>query len=142
MRGSSTCTSARRTSPYADDTFISGANTQCINRLLHTIERHSTYFGLKPKYDKCVNLTASQPAASVRFAPQGPAAGRLVPRQKSASYLGTLLSDTFDNKAEVANRLGDCIGTCNAWGCFGQDKHFHTMEVTGIQLNSSQQASI
>ena len=103
---------------YADDTLIFGANTQCINRLLHAIERHSEYFGLKLNYDKCVNLTANQRVTSVRFAPEGPAAGRLVPRQKSATYLGTLLTDTFDNKAEVANRLGDCIGTCKRMGLF------------------------
>ena len=95
---------------YADDTLIFGANTQCINRLLHAIERHSDYFGLKLNYDKCVNLTANQRVSSV--------AGRVVPRQKSATYLGTLLSDTFDNKAEVANRLGDCIGTCKRMGLF------------------------
>ena len=104
---------------YADDTLIFGANTQCINRLLHAIERHSEYFGLKLNYDKCVNLTANQRVTSARFAPEGPASGRLVPRQKSATYLGTLLSDTFDNKAEVANRLGDCIRTCKRMGFFG-----------------------
>ena len=52
---------------YADDTLIFGANTQCINRLLHAIERHSEYFGLKLNYDKCVNLTANQRVSSVRF---------------------------------------------------------------------------
>ena len=61
---------------YADDTLIFGANTHCINRLLHTIE------GLKLNYDKCVNLSANQCITSVRFAPEGPAAGRLTPRQK------------------------------------------------------------
>ena len=28
-------------------------------------------------------------------------------------YLGTLLADSFDNRAEISNRLGDCISTCN-----------------------------
>ena len=65
------------------------------------------------KYGKCVNLTANQRTSSVRFSPDGPAAGRLVPRQRSATYLGTLLTDTFDNEAEIANRLGECIATCN-----------------------------
>ena len=98
---------------FADDTLIFGANTQCINKLLHAIERHSAYYGLKLNYGKCVNLTANQRVSSVRFSSDGPAAGRLVPRQRSATYLGTLLTDTFDNKAEIANRLGDCIATCN-----------------------------
>ena len=31
---------------FADDTLIFGANTHCINVLLHAIERHSAYFGL------------------------------------------------------------------------------------------------
>ena len=98
---------------FADDTLIFGANTQCINKPLHAIERHSAYYGLKLNYGKCVNRTANQRVSSVRFSPDGPAAGRLVPRQRSATYLGTLLTDTFDNKAEIANRLGDCIATCN-----------------------------
>ena len=34
---------------FADDTLIFGANTHCINVLLHAIERHSAYFGLKIK---------------------------------------------------------------------------------------------
>ena len=98
---------------FADDTLIFGANTQCINILLHAIEKHSAYFGLKLNYGKCVNLTANQRVSSVRFSPTGPAAGSLVPRKSSASYLGTLLTDSFNNKAEVANRLTDCIATCN-----------------------------
>ena len=98
---------------FADDTLIFGADTQCINKLFHAIERHSVYHGLKLNYGKCVNLTANQRVSSVRFSPDGPAAGRLVPRQRSATYLGTLLTDTFDNTAEIANRLGDCIATCN-----------------------------
>ena len=28
-------------------------------------------------------------------------------------YLGTLLADSFDNRAEISNWLGDCIATCN-----------------------------
>ena len=28
-------------------------------------------------------------------------------------YLGTLLADTFDKRAEISSRLGDCIATCN-----------------------------
>ena len=98
---------------FADDTLIFGANTHCINVLLHAIERHSAYFGLKLNYSKCINLTANQRISSVRFSPNGPAAGALVPRKSSATYLGTLLTDSFNNKAEVANRLNDCIATCN-----------------------------
>lgn len=45
---------------YADDTLIFGANTQCVNKLLHAIEKHSRYFGVSLNYDKCINLTANQ----------------------------------------------------------------------------------
>ena len=98
---------------YADDTLIFGANTHCIIVLLHAIEKHSEYYGLKLNYDKCVNLTSNQQQSSVHFSPNGPALGAKVPRKGSALYLGTMLSDNFDNKAEVSNRLGDCIATCN-----------------------------
>ena len=98
---------------YTDDTLIFGANTHCINVLLHAIERHSAYVWLKLNYDKCVNLTSNQLQFSVQFAPNGPAQGTKVPRKSSATYLGTLLSDSFDNRAEISNRLSDCIATCN-----------------------------
>ena len=105
---------------YADDTLIFGANTRCINVLLHAIEKHSAYYGLKLNYDKCVNITSNQRISSVRFSPTGPAEGRLVPRKHSAVYLGSLLTDSFDNKAEVLNRLGDCIATANRLKLFWQ----------------------
>ena len=98
---------------YADDTLIFGANTHCVNVLLHAIEKHSAYYGLTLNYGKCINITANQKQSSVRFSPSGPAQGKLVPRKNSATYLGTLLTDTFDNRAEVSNRIGDCIATCN-----------------------------
>ena len=77
------------------------------NDILHII------FGLTLNYDKCVNLTSNQLQSSVHFAPNGPAQGTKVPRKSSATYLGTLLSDSFDNRAEISNRLSDCIATCN-----------------------------
>lgn len=33
-------------------------------------------------------------------------------------YLGTLLTDSFDNRAEVMNRLGDCVATCTRMTLF------------------------
>jgi hypothetical protein len=103
---------------FADDTLIFGANTRCINVLLHAIERHSHYFGLNLNYDKCINITANQRVSSVRFSPTGPGQGKLVPRKNSAVYLGTLLTDSNNNKAEILNRLGDCIATANRMKLF------------------------
>ena len=54
----------------------------CINVLLHAIERHSEYFGLKLNYDKCINITANQRVSSVCFPPTGPGQGKLVPIEK------------------------------------------------------------
>ena len=42
----------------------------------------------------------------------------LAPRKNSAMYLGTLLTDSFDNRAEVMNRLGDCVATCRRMKLF------------------------
>lgn len=36
------------------------------------------------------------------------------PRKNTASRLGTMLSDTFDNKEDVSNRLYDYISVCIA----------------------------
>ena len=103
---------------FADDTLIFGANTRCVNVLLHSIERHSKYYGVKLNYDKCINLTANQKQSSIRFSADGPGEGKLVPRQHSATYLGCLLTDSFDNRAEVLNRLGDCTATCRRMKLF------------------------
>ena len=103
---------------YADDTLIFGANTHCINILLHAIERHSKYYGVNLNYGKCINLTANQRQSSVHFSQTGPGQGQLVPRKNSAMYLGTLLTDSFDNRAEVMNRLGDCVATCRRMKLF------------------------
>ena len=105
---------------YADGTPIFGANTHCINVLLHAIQKHSKYFGLQLSYDKCVNITANQRISFVRFSPDGPAQGILVPRRRSANCLGSLLTDSFDNRAEISNRLADCIATANRMKLFWQ----------------------
>ena len=97
---------------FADDTLKFCANAQCINKLLHAMDRHSEFYGLSLNCGKSVNLTANQKVSFVRFAPEGPAMGSSGPRQKSATCTGTLLTDSFDNKAEVADRLGDCTATC------------------------------
>ena len=34
-----------------------------------------------------------------------------MPGKHSAVFLGSLLTDSFDSKVEVLNRLGDCIAT-------------------------------
>ena len=103
---------------FADDTLIFGTNTHCINVLFHVIERHSHYFGLNLNYDKCINIAANQRVSSVRFSPTGPGQGKLVSRKKSAIHLGTLLTDSFNNKEEILNRLGDCIATANRMKLF------------------------
>ena len=103
---------------YADDTLIFGANTHCMNVLLHAMERHSKYYWLKLNYDKCINITANQRISSDRFSPTAPAAGQLVPRKRAAVYLGSLLTDSFDNNAEIFNRLGDCTATANRMKLF------------------------
>ena len=36
-----------------------------------------------------------------------------MPREKKATYLGTILSDTIDNKVEVAKRLAEATATAN-----------------------------
>ena len=62
--------------------------------------------GLNSLNDKCISITANQCISSVRFSPTGPAAGQLVTRKGAAVYLGSLLTDSFDNKAKIFNRLG------------------------------------
>ena len=110
---------------YADDMITFGANTQCVNVLLHAIERHSAYFELALlNYDRCMDLNpANQKQSSVRFSRTGPAQGALLPRKRTATYLGTFLAHTFDNRAEISKRLSYCIATF---------KHKYSMENSRI----------
>ena len=85
--------------------------------LFHAIEGHSKYYGRKLNYDKCINISANQSISSVRFPPTGPAAGQLL-KKRAAVYLGSLLTDSRDNKAEIINRLEDCIATANRMKLF------------------------
>jgi hypothetical protein len=66
----------------------------------------------------CINITANQRVSSVCFSPTGPGQGKLVPRKSSAACLGTILSDSFSNKAELLNRLGDGTATANRMKAF------------------------
>ena len=43
-----------------------------------------------------------------------------MPGKHSAVFLGSLLTDSFDSKVEVLNRLGDCIATANRQKLFRQ----------------------
>jgi len=63
---------------------------------------------MKLNYEKCVNLTANQGKSSVKFKD-----GTLVPRKDRATYLGTILSDSFDQNIEINNRIADVIATAN-----------------------------
>ena len=84
-------------------------------REFHTAK---TYRQNIPCTDKCIYITASQRISSVCFSPTDPGQGKLVPRKSSAAYLGTILSDSFSNKAELLNRLGDCTATANRMKLF------------------------
>ena len=58
--------------------------------------------------DKCINFILQRKQSSMKFAD-----GSLVRRKHAATYLGTLLTDTVDNKQEIMNRIADSIRTCN-----------------------------
>ena len=57
---------------------------------------------------KCVNISINQKQTSVKYQN-----GELVPRSKRAIYLGTILTDKNDNKAEIANRIADTTAVAN-----------------------------
>ena len=91
---------------YADDTLIFGDHTQSINKLLKEIEMESSYYGLKLNYNKCVNLTTNRKTSTIKYRD-----GSKVPRSHRAVYLGTLLTDTVDNSAEIHNRMAMAMVT-------------------------------
>ena len=93
---------------YADDTLIFGNYTKHINMLLAEIQRESSYYNMELNLDKCINLTLNRHQSSIRYMD-----GTLVPRKQSATYLGTLLTDTVDNRKEIMSRIFDSTRTCN-----------------------------
>ena len=103
---------------YADDTLIFGTHTPTINKLLHWIQRESSYYNLNLNYDICINLTLHQKQSSVKYLD-----GSFVPRKKEAVYLGTVLSDSVDNHREVTNRLAAAMTTCNRMKLFWDRSH-------------------
>jgi len=100
---------------YADDTLLFGPHTQNINKLLKEIQIESNYYNLNLNLGKCINLTLNQQQTSVKFA-----SNEFVPRHKKATYLGTLLTDTNDNHAELNNRIADTTATANKLKIFWQ----------------------
>ena len=100
---------------YADDTLLFGPHTHNINKLLAEIQTESAYYNLNLNLAKCINLTLNQKQTSVKFQ-----TGDLVPRRKKATYLGTLLTDTNDNHAELNNRIADATATANKLKIFWQ----------------------
>jgi len=93
---------------YADDTFLFGRHTQNLNKLLAKIQEESAYYNLNLNMDKCVNLTLNQKTTSIKYKN-----GTTVPRHRKTTYLGTMLTDTNDNHAEISNRRAECAATCN-----------------------------
>ncbi len=57
---------------------------------------------------KCINISMNQKQTSVKYKN-----GEKVPRNKRATYLGTILTDENDNKTEIMNRIADSPATAN-----------------------------
>jgi hypothetical protein len=98
---------------YADDTLLFGSYTPHLNAFLKAIQQESKYYNLKLNFNKCVNLIANRKVTSVRFEN-----GDLVPRKSRAVYLGTLLTDTLDHKAEINDRIAAVNATANKMRLF------------------------
>ena len=65
-----------------------------------------------------MNLTTNRKTSSIKFRD-----GSLVPRQRHATYLGTILTDTASNTAEIQNRLAKAIKTCAQLELFWDKAH-------------------
>ena len=77
-------------------------------------------------YQKCVNLTTNRKTSAIKFKD-----GSLVPRQRHATYLGTILTDTASNMAEIQNRLAKATKTCAQLKLFWDKAHTHTPVLHG-----------
>lgn len=123
---------------YADDALIFGTHTQSINKMLQAIQKESAYYNMNLNIGKCVNITANRVQSSIRLHGQDK-----MKREKNATYLGAMLSDTIDNRVEVSNKLAECAATANRLGLFwSKANKDERLEVSGLQCCFKIQTSI
>ena len=61
---------------------------------------------MKLNYGKCINLTTNRKTSTIKYLD-----GTKVPRDSRAVYLGSLLTDTVSNTAEINNRTAMTMRT-------------------------------
>ena len=93
---------------YADDTLLFGTYSRNISKLLAEIQKESAYYNMKLNLGKCINIAANRKQSTIRFLDE-----TVVPRKSRATYLGAILTDDFNNTAEINNRISDCTNTVN-----------------------------
>ena len=91
---------------YADDTLIFGDHTPSIKKLFKKIEVESSYYNMELNYRKCINMTTNRKTSTIKYLD-----GTKVPRDSRAVYLGSLLTDTVSNTAEINNRTAMTMRT-------------------------------
>ena len=92
----------------------------------------SSYYGLKPNYNKCINLTTNRQTSTIKYRD-----GSKVPRSSRVVYLGTSLTDT--------QTLWDKANTTTAWklrvyNAIVKTKLLYSLET--IQLTKSELSKI
>ena len=103
---------------YAYDTLMFG---NCKHNINLTANTDSRSMELSP--NKCITLTLVRQQSCIKFGDSP------VPRSLAATYLGTLLTDTGDNKQEVINRIAQSTRACNRLKLLlAQNPHFYLME--------------
>ena len=76
------------------------------------------YYNLHLNFEQFINLTLHQHQSGVKYTD-----GTLVPLQKEATYLGTLLSDGVDNHRKICNRLLQTPLHVTDWNLFWDRAH-------------------
>ena len=97
---------------YADDTLLVTKDTNGMNRLLHAIEKESSYYGLKLNQDKCCVLSLNG-NSRVRFLD-----GSLVPHADEITYLGGTLTSHVSVASEITNRISATMATWKSMDIF------------------------
>ena len=61
---------------------------------------------MKLNYGKCINMTTNRKTSTIKYLD-----GTKVPRDSRAVYIGSLLTDTVSNTAEINNRIAMTMKT-------------------------------
>ena len=91
---------------YADDTFLVGRHSRELNKILWTIEKHSSRYSMRLNKGKCVYINMGN-KNTIKFQN-----GEELKKVEEADYLGAKITKKNLNRREVEERISKALEVC------------------------------